>query len=340
MINSSLVARCLCAAVLAGCATAAPLPRSDAELEAMAPQLAAIVVMREGRVLQERYFGETTAETLLNTRSVTKTVTAMAVGAAIAEGALAGLEADVRPLIWNESERAARPLIRVEDFLTMSSALNCNDGDPANPGNEENMYPLEDWQGWARSVPNDPAYTRDAEGHGPFRYCTAGVVLTGAALERATGEPLDRYAQRRILTPLGIEHTSWARSPSGQVMPGGGLELRARDLAKLGVLLAQEGRFDGRQVLPAEFVAAMLSRQRVANAEQEYGYLIFRRTYHLTCGDFTLPYMAGTGGNAVVVIPEEDAAVIVARTAFRLRGVHPQTTALLEQVLLPPLLCN
>lgn len=340
MVNSSLVARCLCAALLASCATAAPPARSDAELEAMAPQLAAIVVMREGRVLQERYFGETNAETLLNTRSVTKTVTAMAVGAAIEDGAFAGVDADIRPLIWSEPELATRPLIRIEDFLTMSSALNCNDSDPANPGNEENMYPLEDWQGWARSVPNDPVYARDAEGRGPWRYCTAGVVLTGAALERATGQPLDQYAQRRILTPLGIEHINWTRSPAGQVMPGGGLELRARDLAKLGVLLAQGGRWNGRQILPAAFVDAALSRQRVANAEQEYGYLIFRRTYHLACGDFTLPYMAGTGGNAVVVIPDEDAAVVVARTAFRLRGVHPQTTALLEQVLLPPLLCD
>lgn len=342
MTNSSLAAvgPVLLALIAAACATATPPQRTDAEFEAIAPRLAAIVVMRGERVIEERYFGETTVGTLLNTRSVTKTVTAMSVGAAIGDGAIAGVGADARPLIWGSTDSAARAPIRFEDLLTMSSALNCNDNDAESPGNEENMYPLQDWQGWARSIPEDPTYSRDADGHGPFRYCTGGVVLLGAAIESATNQSLDRFTDRRVLEPLGIEHLTWTRSPTGQVMPGGGLELRARDLAKLGALLAQGGHWEGRQILPADFVDAMLSRQRTANAEQEYGYLIWRRTYRLACGDFTLPYMAGNGGNAVVILPDQDAAAVVARTAYNTRGMHQQTTALLEQVVLPEMLCR
>jgi len=164
-------------------------------------------------------------------------------------------------------------------------------------------------------------------------------MLLAQLLEAATGEKMERYADARLFTPLGIGNLNWSRSPSGDVMPGGGLELTARGLAKLGVLLARKGVWDGRPLLPADYVDAMLARQRSANALQNYGYLIWRRTYRLACGDFELPYMAGNGGNAVVILPERDAAIVVARTAYNTRGMHDQTTALLEQHLLPKLLC-
>jgi CubicO group peptidase (beta-lactamase class C family) len=327
---------------LAACFTAPSAPAADAgagssDAEGLAPKLQAIVVVRDGEVADERYFSGATAESLLNTRSVTKTVTAMLVGAAIADGRLAGVSAPVAPVLGPDRDWAD---IRIVDLLTMSSALDCNDSDPKSPGNEENMYPLLDWHAWARRVPLDPGYARDAQGRGPFRYCTAGVMLLAQLLEAATGEKVERYAEARLFKPLGIVKLNWSRSPSGDVMPGGGLELTGRDLAKLGVLLARQGVWDGRPLLPADFVDAMLATQRSANAAQDYGYLIWRRTYRLACGEFTLPYMAGNGGNAVVILPALDGAVVVARTAYNTRGMHDQTTTLLERELLPGLLCG
>lgn len=309
---------------------------SAADAERIAPKMQAIVVMRDGQIADERYFNGATAETLLNTRSVTKTVTAMLVGVAIADGRLDGVSDLVARSLGADRDWAD---IRVVDLLTMSSALDCNDSDPESPGNEENMYPLPDWHAWARRVPLDPGYVKDAQGRGPFRYCTAGVLLLAQVLEAATGETVDLYAEARLFTPLGINNPNWSRSPSGDVMPGGGLELTGRDLAKLGVLLARQGAWGGRQLLPADFVDSMLASQRSANAAQDYGYLMWRRTYRLACGDFTLPYMAGNGGNAVVILPELDGAVVIARTAYNTRGMHDQTTMLLEQELLPGLLC-
>lgn len=309
-------------------------PAADAEH--VAPKLRAIVVMRDGRIADERYFNGATAETLLNTRSVTKTVTAMLVGVAIADGRLAGVAAPVAQTLGADRDWGG---IRVVDLLTMSSALDCNDSDPDSPGNEENMYPLPDWHAWARRVPLDPDFERDTQGHGPFRYCTAGVMLLAQLLETATSETMDRYAEARLFTPLGISNLNWSRSPSGDVMPGGGLELTGRDLAKLGVLLARQGNWAGKQVLPADYVDTMLATQRTANAAQDYGYLVWRRTYRLACGEFALPYMAGNGGNAVVILPALDSAVVVARTAYNTRGMHDQTTTLLEEELLPGLLC-
>jgi CubicO group peptidase (beta-lactamase class C family) len=309
---------------------------SAADAERIAPKLQAIVVMRDGRVADERYFSGATAEALLNTRSVTKTITAMLVGVAIADGRLAGVSAPVAQTLGADRDWGD---IRILDLLTMSSALDCNDSDPESPGNEENMYPLPEWHAWARRVPLDPDFVRDTQGRGPFRYCTAGVMLLAQLLETATGETLDRYAEARLFKPLGIRKLNWSRSPSGDVMPGGGLELTGRDLAKLGVLLARHGDWGGKQLLPADYVDSMLASQRTANEAQDYGYLVWRRTYRLACGDFALPYMAGNGGNAVVILPALDSAVVVARTAYNTRGMHDQTTTLLEQELLPGLLC-
>ena len=77
----------------------------------------------------------------------------------------------------------------------MSSALDCDDDDDS-PGNELGMYPRPVWARWAVDLPVKAGYTRDAAGRGPFAYCTAGTFLLGQILQRAAGQPVDRYNTR------------------------------------------------------------------------------------------------------------------------------------------------
>src|SRR5205814_1759570 len=107
--------------------------------------------------------------------------------------------------------------ITVRDVLTMSSCLDCNDWDETSPGNEERMYPQEDWAAFALALP-----VRTSRG---FSYCTAGVVLLGIALERALAEPLPDFARRELFEPLGIDAAEWQSTPRGQVSTAGGLLL-------------------------------------------------------------------------------------------------------------------
>ena len=129
--------------------------------------------------------------TLHDARSTGKSITALAVGIAIGRGVLPGVDAKVFPYLADLQPFAgAGPLkdaITVEDLLTMSSALDCDDDDPRNPGNEENMYPQPAWARWAVDLPTRADYRRDASGRGPWHYCTAGTFLLGQVLQRAAG---------------------------------------------------------------------------------------------------------------------------------------------------------
>ena len=139
-------------------------------------EITSVVVSRGGDVAVEEYF-DGDAETLRNTRSCTKTVAGMLLGIALERGIVAGVDASLENLLGEPA-----PPVTLRDLLTMSSCLECNDWDEDSPGNEELMYPQENWLGFVLGLP-----LRDER---TFSYCTAGVVALGIGLERAVGEPL------------------------------------------------------------------------------------------------------------------------------------------------------
>lgn len=312
-----------------------PFAEAQAALEAGDyPETTSVLVLKDDAVLYEAYFGAGGPEALNNTRSATKSVTALAIGAAIGDGFIAGVDDRVSsyfPEGHPLHDGGVKEEMTLRDLLTMSSALRCNDSDPDSPGNEENMYPKDDWAAWVYGLP------ASSDLRGKWRYCTAGVVLLGKVLEAATGERADAYIERRLLQPLGVAEQKWFYSASGDVMTGGGLELTARDLGKLARLVMNEGRWEDKQLVPAAFVRDALSVHHHANAEQDYGYLFWRRDYKTACGDRSGWYMAGNGGNAVVMFADLNAVMVVTRTRYNTPGMHQETIDLIERRLLPPL---
>lgn len=313
-----------------------------------APKTKSVLVMRGGRderhIVMEQYFAGATAETLHDTRSVGKSITAIATGIAIERGALPGLDAKVFSYLGDLAPFAnAGPLkdaITVEDFLTMSSALDCDDDEDDSPGNELNMYPKRAWVRWAVDLPLQADYQRDATGRGPWHYCTAGTLLLGQVIERAAKQPVDAFIAEHVLAPLGIARWAFRRSPSGEVMTGGMLRLRTRDLAAIAWLMRSGGTHRGKQIVPKRFVDAALTVRRHAFRDQDYGYLFWHRVYHTRCGDFPAWFMSGNGGNLVAIIEPLDAVIVVTREHYNvLRVMHEQTTALVEKYILPELAC-
>jgi len=308
------------------------------------PDTTSVLVLKDGKLLVESYFAGGGPEVLNDTRSAMKSVTALAVGTALAAGALQSIDdpafaglADLAPFAH---DGPLKQQITLADFLSMSSALDCNDWNEASPGNEENMYPLDDWSRWAVDIPLKADYQRDETGRGPFSYCTAGVFLLGQIVERAVGVPVDQYVDRALLGPLGITHREWTRSPRGQTMTGGGLRLRSRDLAKLGLLVATGGRWREQQLVPQDWMNNVLSVWRNVDAEQDYGLLFWRRQYRSPCGPLAGWYMGGNGGNVVVYVPDHSIVVVVTRRHYNQPGMHQQTVSLLENHVLAALTCS
>ena len=346
-IRRALVPGLLLGAAIAAAQTPSAFDAVDASIRAGDfKSITSVVVLRDGRLVHEAYFNGADASTLHNTRSSTKTITGMLVGIAIDRGLLPGVHARVLPFFPDrqplQNPDPRKKEITVEDFLTMSSLLECDDWNPYSRGNEERMYLVEDWVKFALDLPirGFPGWTKKPQDspHGrAFSYCTAGVVTLGEVLERATKRPVPEFAKETLFGPLGIEKTEWQFTPLGVAMTGGGLGLSSRDLAKLGQLYLDGGTGNGRRVVSEAWVRASLSPRAQIDDDTEYGYLWWLKTYRAGDRAYRSYFMSGTGGNRVHVFPDQRAVVVITTTNFREKGPHQITDRLLTEKLLPAL---
>ncbi|MCI0354942.1 MAG: beta-lactamase family protein [Acidobacteria bacterium] len=306
-------------------------------------KITSVLIARDGKLVYEAYFDEPGVEGLRDTRSATKTITGMLVGIAIEKARLRGADSPVLPFFKDkgpfQNPDARKDRITVEDFLTMSSILECNDWNDFSRGNEERMYPMEDWLKFTLDLPirglpwESKSKARPRER--TFSYCTAGVFTLGQVVARATKQPAEEFAARHLFAPLAIQKAEWAFSPLGLAMTGGGLRLRSRDLLKLGQLYLNGGVWDGRRVVSEPWVKVSTHPHARINDSTEYGYLWWLKTWKSGDRQFPSYYMTGNGGNKVVVFPKLGMVVVLTSTNYNTRGMHEQTDKLLTDFILP-----
>jgi CubicO group peptidase (beta-lactamase class C family) len=307
------------------------------------PKTTSVAIVHEGKLAYEEYFGDGGREVLNNTRSATKAFTALAVGLAIRDGAMPSQHMPAFPFLSDlgpfRHDTPDKEAITLEDMMTMSSALDCDDNVDSSPGNEDVMHAQPNWTRWGVDLPTMTNYARDASGLGPWRYCTTNTFLAGQVVQRATHTPIDRYIDAQLLRPLCIVRQNWSYSPAGEAMTGGGLELQTRDLAKIAWMMTDGGHWQGRQIVPAAWIDAMLTVRRKSGPNQSYGYFIFEGDYRTRCGVGPVWYMAGNGGSQILVLRDLRTAIVITRTNFNVLGTSLQTADLLEKYVLPSLPC-
>jgi CubicO group peptidase (beta-lactamase class C family) len=306
-------------------------------------KIGSVLVARHGKLVYEGYF-DGDAASLRDTRSATKSITDILVGIAIDEKKLSGVNARVLALLPDRARKMQNPdprkdRITVEDLLTMSSPLECDDWNDASRGNEERMYVIEDWAQFILDLPvrgrmhvgekvETPKYGRN------FSYCTGGVFVLSEVLQKATGERTDRYAQEKLFGPLGITDAQWVYSPLNIPQTGGGLRLTSRDLLKIVELYRNGGVWQGTRIVDEAWVKTSTQPHAQIDDHTEYGYLWWLKTFKSGGKEYAAYYMSGNGGNKAAVFPELDLAVIITSTNYNTRGMHEQTDKLLTDYIL------
>jgi len=300
-------------------------------------QVTSILVLSDGEVVFEGYFNGADETTLHDTRSVGKTVTGMLAGIAVDQGALSMTAPlaehfeDLQPFAHPDPRKLS---LTLEDLLTMSGPMECNDWNQFSRGNEERMYVLENWSGffWDLPIRGFPGWTNAPEDSAygrAFSYCTAGVQVVGDAVQRASGQDLEAFAQTHLFGPLGIEAYEWPRTASGVLHLGGGLRLTTHDWGRLGELQRLGGVYEGQRLFGADWARASVTPQAVISEDQgmEYGYLWWLAEADTPVGQVGYAAMNGNGGNRVYVVEDHDLTVVLTKTNYNTSTMHQEAQA-------------
>ena len=300
-----------------------------------APQIHALLIARGGRLVLEEYFHGFSRDQLHNTRSAGKSVTAVAIGAAMQAGAPLRLSSPVYQVMNGGALPAGldprKRAMTLEHLLTMSSGYFCDDTNDEAPGNEETMTNQSeepDWYGYTLRV---PLATPPGENS---VYCSASPNLALGMLGAATGESPLRTFDRLVAEPMRIQRYSWGLDPLGRPYGGGGLELLPRDFLKFGQLMLSGGTWAGRRILDPAFVRAATSPQyHLRNVY--YGYLWWVEDYPYKDRTVRSFSARGAGGQWITVIPELDLVVTVMAGNYFSRTQGTYTAVIVPRFILP-----
>ncbi len=270
------------------------------------PAVTGVCVIRRGVLAFEHYRGGHDADTLVNTRSVTKSITSTIAGIALHRGDLASIDLTLGELIPDRIPPDADPGtagITLRSVLSMTSGLRW-DGN----GDWGSLLASEDW---IANTLRQPIVAPQGE---RFVYNTGGSHLIGVVIAAVTGRPLEEYAEEHLFSPLGIRPGDWMRSPQGEVNGGAGLELLPRDCAKLGQLLLQQGRWEDEQLLDPAYAHAATTFQSPGESVTggsigvAYGF----QWWITNDTGYEAFFALGYGGQYIYVVPSLELAVVVA----------------------------
>jgi CubicO group peptidase (beta-lactamase class C family) len=226
--------------------------RAKAVAYAMANNSKALIIWRDGRIETEAYGLGADATTLINARSMAKPLGAIAIGRAIALGAIKDLDQPAADFIapWRGTPKAA---ITVRQLLNMTSGLaeQGQVGDPASIMSRAYLSPRHD-----EVLVDD--YPLTAVPGVRYQYSNASADLIALVIERATGRRYAEFVSDEVLKPLGAAGGQvWVDRPGGLAHSGCCILLPARTWLSLGLLLMQDGTWLGRRLLPPGYVKAM-----------------------------------------------------------------------------------
>ncbi len=257
-----------------------------------------VLVARHGVLVLEAYFQPFNRETPHYLYSCTKSVTSAAVGLALQDGLIPGIDTPVYSLFPGlalDDER--KQTITLKHLLTMSSGLEWSE--PLRSGLDDNWY-LRDSEFPAQYFFDRPAV---AEPGKVFNYNSGGSHLLSVTIDNAAGEATASYVEHKLFKPLGINRYEWLKDATGHSVGGTGLALAPADMLRFGQLYRQRGAWGMDQVLPEEWVDESTRPQMPVSKGINYGYQWWVRPNGI--------YNAlGWGGQQIIILPKQDMVVV------------------------------
>lgn len=269
------------------------------EISRLNADLHGIIVIRNGRCVLESYIDPYGPDDVHNLKSICKSVMSALTGIALRDEVLESVDRTVEsyfPELFTAKMDPRKKTITLRHLLTMTSGIQVDEVGPV----MTRIFQSDDWLKTTFEAPLvvDPGTT--------FTYSSSLAHTMSAILTKASGKSLLDYSKEVLLGPLGVDTESlqWSSDPQGYHFGGGELWLTPRDMARFGWLYLKKGKWNGRQIVPAEWVEESTRNHLEGDTPVQYGYW-----WWLVPGG---SYAAkGWGGQVIAVIPSLNMVVVV-----------------------------
>jgi CubicO group peptidase (beta-lactamase class C family) len=318
--------------------------------------LHSVVVVRNARLVFERYFaGEDTArgnrpmgvvsfnaDTLHDLRSASKSIVGLLYGIALAAGKVPAPEAPLMESFPEYADLAADPQRRrwtLHHVLSMTMGTDWNEAlsyaDPANSETAMDMAPDRYRYILERPIVMEPGQR--------WVYNGGATALLGRLIAKGTGQSLHAYAREVLFDPLGIGPTDWHADKDSELIAASGIRMTPRDLARIGELTLRGGVWQGRQVVPAEWIARCMSSVVPIDAEIHYGYQWYGGSFPfetptITRSNQPFRFAAGNGGQRLMIFPGQDLIVVTTAGNYNTKDQSMPSRRVVSDVVFPSLL--
>jgi CubicO group peptidase (beta-lactamase class C family) len=277
------------------------------------PDLKGVIVLRDGRIIGERYYNGADRNRLHDIRSAGKSITALMVGIAVDRGTIANVD-DPVDRYWKDAAGTAIGDVTIAQVLTMRSGLAAYDEDATSPGHEDRMDEAADPARFILSLPRATAPGT------VYCYNSVTAAVAGILVAKASGTDMEALAAAHLFKPLGIRRWRWDRDASGFTKGQGNLSLTLRDTAVIGEMVRGEGVYKGRRVIGTAWIRQATAPHVVIGDvdryADDYGFMWYGKAQPAGGGAVRVSFASGNGGNKIYVVPDRHLVVAIQSSAY------------------------
>lgn len=288
--------------------------KAFSKLKHIPNKIHSVLVIQNNRLILEEYFEEHAQDQPHDLRSTTKSIRSILLGIAIDKGFIEDINDPIANYLKNPSPQKnldeRKDKITIKNLLTMSSGLDCNDWDKKSKGQEDKVYKKKDWLQYTLDLPmlHEPGAVSN--------YCSMGAILIAEIISQASGMTIDKFADTHLFGPMGIHNLNWGHTSNKEIIPSGKrLYMTSRDMAKIGQLVLNKGKWNGTQLVSENWIEESTTpKTKITGID--YGYLWWNIPFKVNDEMVVTKTATGNGGQYIMILPELDLVAVFTGGAY------------------------
>lgn len=279
------------------------LDSADKRIKENYPNIYSLLVVRHGYLVYEKYYQGMDQDSANPVFSVTKSIISALTGIGLKENIISNIDDEVDDYLpeYFLKDDDKKSKIKIRDVLTMTGGLESIDND------YRSYFSSPDWMDYAIRKP-----LIDKPGE-KFVYNTGLTQLLSGVITKTSKQDTFSFSEKYLFNEIGISADRWDKDSMGYYGGGTGLQLTPRDMAKFGYLYLNKGLWDGKQIIPREWVEESTKKQVSVELGLDYGYLFWIQNMvdEIHNKEYFTYRADGAGGQKVIVIPDLDMVVVI-----------------------------